>query len=573
MKRFAIFIGIDSYTNDITPLRCACNDANDLALKFAAAGFDKIELVKEKDAESAKLISKVKNFCKEMKDSDLLVFYFAGHGRELNGEHYLVGKDGFADPNLYTMGSLPMSAIVNVTNKEGVRRLFILDCCRDNLLAGRSTSYACGESRSIALNSAVSAQSGFIPPLILNSCSSGEKAFEDNVSGHGQFTKALLQTISDSRINSFAAFRKQLNNNMSAIVNQNICWNGNVDAWEDVKLFASWNPDPVPEPPVVPHVIPESFYDVKWRASQCQSRLERKKIPIPEKLRRLLWIASTAEKQGDYTTAVKQLQHFVELAGNESAPTPADPRADVKSLEEIALKNGVKLEMVYVEPGSFTMSKRDGENRDDEIEHVKTLTTAFYMSKYLVTNSLWWTVTGRQPPSKKNSADNYPVESVSWFDALKFCKQLNEWCKETLAGKWRFMLPTEAQWEFAARGGNRSKGCKYSGSNNLDRVGYYLANSGSTTNTVGSLQVNELGIFDMTGNVWEWCLDNYKEDSRECPAEFSRSYFEKSSAERVLRGGSWNYGAGFCRVAVRSGRTPDCCRSYIGFRLVLVPVK
>ena len=260
MKRFAIFIGIDAYSNGITKLQCACNDASDLALKFAAAGFDKIELVKENEAESSRLLGKIDNFCKNIRSGDLLVFYFAGHGRELNGEHYLVAKDGFADPKRYTVGSLPMSAVVDTTNKPGVRRLFILDCCRDNLLAGRSTAFVCNESRSIALDHAVRAQSGFIPPLILNSCSSGEKAFEDTDSGHGYFTKALLKTIGDTAINNFSVFRKQLNRNMNSSGTQNICWNGNVDDWDEVKLFDSWNlappVPPVPQPPVAPPPFP-----------------------------------------------------------------------------------------------------------------------------------------------------------------------------------------------------------------------------------------------------------------------------------------------------------------------------
>ncbi|MBE6356270.1 MAG: hypothetical protein E7058_04055, partial [Lentisphaerae bacterium] len=260
MKRFAIFIGINAYGNDITPLRCACNDASELFGEFRAAGFDKTVLIPENEAKSSELINKVRNFCEEMKDGDMLVFYFAGHGRELNNEHYLVAKDGFADPNLYSMGSLPMSVLVNVTNKPGVRRLFILDCCRDNLLAGRSTAFVCNESRSIALNNAVKMQSGFIPPLILNSCSSGEKAFEDTDSGHGYFTKALLKTIGDTAIKNFSVFRKQLNSNMNSSGTQNICWNGNVDDWDEVKLFDSWNlappVPPVPQPPVAPPPFP-----------------------------------------------------------------------------------------------------------------------------------------------------------------------------------------------------------------------------------------------------------------------------------------------------------------------------
>ena len=304
-------------------------------MKFAAAGFDKIELVKENEAESSRLLGKIDNFCKNIRSGDLLVFYFAGHGRELNGEHYLVAKDGFADPKRYTVGSLPMSAVVDTTNKPGVRRLFILDCCRDNLLAGRSTAFVCNESRSIALDHAVRAQSGFIPPLILNSCSSGEKAFEDTDSGHGYFTKALLKTIGDAAINNFSVFRKQLNRNMNSSGTQNICWNGNVDDWDEVKLFDSWNPASSPAHALQPY--PANYYDACLEAEESEKTLEKYKLPLSSAMSSAKRKAEIARNNGDWNKEIEFRQDFIKLI-TDAVDAEKQRIADVKAEAEGALK-------------------------------------------------------------------------------------------------------------------------------------------------------------------------------------------------------------------------------------------
>jgi len=235
--------------------------------------------------------------------------------------------------------------------------------------------------------------------------------------------------------------------------------------------------------------------------------------------------------------------------------------------ETFTLPNGVKLEMVKVEPGSFTMSKRDGENFGSEVEHSKALTKAFYIGKYEVTQAQYEAVMGNNPSYFKGS--NRPVEQVCWYEAMSFCEKMNQYAPKG----WKFTLPTETQWEFAARGGNRSKGYKYSGSNNLDDVGWYDSNSGDTTHEVGGKTPNELGLYDTSGNVNEWCLDNWQSNSDETCAEFYRPYHDEDGSYRVFRGGGWRSLAEFCRSALRSGWSPGSRNSYIGFRLALVPVQ
>ena len=216
--------------------------------------------------------------------------------------------------------------------------------------------------------------------------------------------------------------------------------------------------------------------------------------------------------------------------------------------------NGVSFTMVGVQGGTFQMGSTTG-YRDEKPVHNVTL-GSYYIGQTEVTQALWKAVMGSNPSEFKG--DNLPVEGVSWNDCQTFIQKLNQ-----LTGE-RFRLPTEAEWEFAAKGGNKSKGYTYSGSNSIDNLAWYTSNSGSKTHLVGTKAPNELGIYDMSGNVWEWCQDWYGGYSSSAQSNPSGP---SSSSERVTRGGSWYDYAADCRTADRYSYDPRNTPYNLGLRL------
>ena len=221
--------------------------------------------------------------------------------------------------------------------------------------------------------------------------------------------------------------------------------------------------------------------------------------------------------------------------------------------------NGVSFTMKLVEGGTFQMGGNDSDASSDEKPVHNVTLSNYYIGETEVTQALWKAVMGSNPSSFKG--ENLPVEKVGWNDCQEFIRKLNQ-----KTGK-NFRLPTEAEWEYAARGGKKSKGYKYAGSNNIG-VAWYTDNSSSKTHAVKGKSPNELGLYDMSGNVSEWCSDWYGSD-----------YYGKSSSVnplgpssgsmRVLRGGGWYIDARYCRVSSRGGHFPHGMYGDFGFRLCL----
>ncbi len=224
---------------------------------------------------------------------------------------------------------------------------------------------------------------------------------------------------------------------------------------------------------------------------------------------------------------------------------------------------GLDMKMVYVEGGTFTMgatSEQSGEADSNESPTHSVTLDSYYIGECEVTQAQWQKIMGNNPSRFKG--DSRPVERVSWEDAQNFCRELS-----AITGK-TYLLPTDAQWEYAARGGKHSKAYKYSVSYAIDAVAWYESNSGLATHPVKQKRANELGLYDMSGNVWEWCGDwhgSYSSSSQNNPTGASSGQY------RVLRGGGWSRNARDCRSSRRVSDTPSCRWDVYGFRIVCLP--
>jgi len=228
---------------------------------------------------------------------------------------------------------------------------------------------------------------------------------------------------------------------------------------------------------------------------------------------------------------------------------------------------GISIDLVHIPAGKFLMGSNEQDK--EKLPHEVSL-TEFYMSKYPITQKQWQIVMGNNP--SKFKGDHRPVEQVSWYTARAFCQKLSQ-----KTGK-RIRLPTEAEWEYAARGATKSKSYIYAGGNNIDEVGWHRTNSGQETHVVGLKQPNEIGLYDLSGNVWEWCWDEWHDNYLGKPDRLKKNGNEPWLNSQVnsteddinycLRGGSWGYAADYCRLTARSRFVADGWLDFFGFRIV-----
>ena len=296
------------------------------------------------------------------------------------------------------------------------------------------------------------------------------------------------------------------------------------------------------------------------------------------------WIASAGGTSSSLSDVTPKTYRFAvsELEGNEeregyivfSGNSLTDTVYIYQGGDFTETIKGMSFDMVYVEGGTFQMGATSEQGRDyysDEIPVHSVTLSDYYIGKFEVTQGLWEKVMGTTIHEQRIKAgysstngvgSDYPMYYVNWEEAQEFCTRLGQ-----LTGK-NYALPTEAQWEYAARGGVKSRGYKYSGSNTIGNVAWYSDNSSSSTHPVATKQPNELGLYDMSGNVWEWCSDWYGSYSSESQ---SNPTGPSTGSNRVLRGGSWCNSARNCRVSFRNYSYPSNRSFNDGFRFVLLP--
>lgn len=547
MKRVALFVGINDYEDPmINDLKCARNDARLLWSSKTFKDYDQAELLTDDEASPAGIISKIENLSRSLEKDDVFVFYFSGHGCEVGAEHHLLTSRTKSALIANGYETVTLSMIKNVSGKvKGLKRLFILDCCRSEVQVTKGIGAGCPNSRGVAFAKVTNRDdnTALIPPVILSSCSTGQYSYEDTTRGNGYFTMALVETLNEP-LRSLSDFQEKLDRKIASYElpgPQNVCWNGSLAG--DLP-FVNW----------------------------CSSARAAKGIVSSAENQELLELRrKVAELEA---AAGKTPSAQTQTAG--AAPDAGTPSAQKDIPMSFMLAFNQSIDLVRIAPGTFMMGSPESEDGrdDDEKQHEVSLKDPFWLSETPVTQKQWKSLMGRNP--SRFAGDDLPVVNVSWDDAVKFCKKLNDKFKKMLPGGFHFALPTEAQWEYACRAGASTAFC-YGDASDMEKMncnGDYPCGGGEPGKNmkkampVKHYPANTWGIFSMHGNVFEWCRDVYEENYAQNP----ESLRGNNGITRVIRGGSWDTGAAYCRAARRDYASPDDQYDFVGFRVALVPV-
>lgn len=570
--RYAVVIGNSAYT-EIGRLRNPANDAHDVSVALTGLGFT-VDSLEDADLPAMEgAIVRLGSRLAASKDA-VGFFFFAGHGVQSNGINYLIPVDAHIPlESFLRTKALAVQEVLDVLQDSGNSlNIVVLDACRDNPF-----SWARAGTRGLTV---VPAQ----PPgsIIVYATGVGGVA-QDGPGRNGVFTSEMLKYLSIPGLEVKDVFNRT-----------------------GASVQAATGQAQVP-------AVYSQFFGTAFLAGQPQSAASPgasaggPALPGSDAVAEKKPVLTVPKAYGSITVEVRTTGTLF-LDGTSIGQIQPGPPARLDNIEvgpvrlemrysggktetqTVVVKEnaataasfaylpplGVTENMLFVEGGTFQMGDTSGDGyRNEKPVHTVTISD-FYVSRYLVTQKEWAALMGSNPSNF--NGDNLPVESVSWLDAVSFCNKLSYVTGHQLCyvisganvtcdfAKNGFRLPTEAEWEFAARGGLGSKGCRYAGGEDINELGWYSGNSSGMTHAVGHLQANELGLFDMTGDVWEWTWDVY---SAYGPAAQNDPRGDVSGGERVLRGGSWNTAAGGARVSNRNRASPDFRDFTTGFRVVV----
>ena len=468
INRIALVIGNGNYQY-ANPLDNPVNDADDMAASLTRLGFS---VIKETNTNRQLLVKTIKAFGKRLRCAEIGLFYYAGHGVQINGVNYLIPVDAAcqtsADVNFEAVEA--DWVLAQMEQAESKLNIVILDACRDN-----------------PFRSFRSAEKGLAPihapkgTIVAFATAPGSKA-EDGVGRNGTYTANLLKHIHNPSLNVLDIFRET-----------------------GLGVMADTNDKQVP-----------------WTSS----------TPVPK-----FYLTSSS------AVAQEQPNEAVTTDSQQKMPAQANPSfpSRPKNYSNIWTESITNMEFVWVPGGCFNLGGNGGFSNKKLDQGV--CLEGFWLGKYEVTQKEWSIIMGNNP-SESQKGDRFPVETISWNDVNLFIKKLNVKTGQS------FAMPSEVQWEYAARSGGKNQ--KYSGGNDVDLVAWCGNNSDGATHEVGTKAPNDLGLHDMSGNVWEWCNNSYA----------------KVGTDRVLRGGSWSSWPASVRCTTRLKSSPNNRFNRLGFRLL-----
>ena len=556
-KRYAILIASSSYPDEpgLTDLRCPANDVDALDKVLRSpdlGGFTETDVFKNRP--SHEVLERIETVLGEAGREDLVLIYFSGHGK-LNPAGQLCLAT--ANTKLRALGStsIPAGSIKSYFDHSASRKkILLLDCCYSGAVGKDFIKGGVGEQLQL-----MSRGQG---TFIMTASTGIEVAVEKEGDTYGLFTKHLVQGIrsgeADKDEDGFVDMQElyeyvhekvrgegaqePMKWDLHAKGKLVIARSGKSSGEKQLReaksiLFRLAAEERLTESIVFEAVklltLPKQEMTVKdQECSLLVRQLINAKINPPVFIEQwtracLIYHSSgkTTKPEEQRTVIIPVEQELkVPVASSAQASRPTPQQGDTIQ-DEIT-----GMELVYIPAGCFMMGSPPGEkDRDDDEGPVhEVCVDGFWMGKYEVTQGQWKKIMGDNP-AKFQKGDKYPVEQVSWEDAQKFITELNKKSGE------KYRLPTEAEWEYAARAG---ASYKYSGGDDLDAVAWYDGNSGNTTHPVGQKKANAFGVYDMSGNVWEWCADWY-DGKYYASSPQDNPTGPDSGTRRVLRGGSW----------------------------------
>ena len=537
-KYYALIIGNNDYKY-IPKLETARKDAVEVEkLLKERYGFETKLLL---DAKRKDILSTINEFRKNLSIDDSFLIYYAGHGEldKIADKTYWLPVDAQRDdPTDWIMAD---DLTTNIKRIGARHVLIVADSCYSGTLSRSFNADLLSKGGREEFLKKMRAK----PSRTLMASGGNEPVSDSGGSGHSVFADTFLKALREVDKTTFTAeelfhsfIKERVAGKSEQTPEYNTIKNSGHDGGDFVFQLASLFPLNkgglgVVESEIKPSAeISEELKNIqqeKERLKKEREELEQKKALMEEK------------------NSLEEERRKLEKEKVAMATVIGDTRDTVTGME-----------LIFVKGGCYQMGDTFGDGENDEKPMHEVCVDDFYMGKYEVTQKQWKAIMGNNP-SGFSGCDNCPVEQVSWDDIQGFITTLT-----VRTGK-GYRLPTEAEWEYAARSGGKRE--KYSGGDNLDSVGWYESNSGSKTHPVGQKQPNGLGLYDMSGNVWEWVQDWYDDDYyRKSPKNNPEG--ASSGQHRVLRGGSWSNVARNTRTAIRRWSDPVDRYVSLGFRVV-----
>ena len=546
-ERVALVIGNAAYEQEAAVLRNPVNDAAAVAAVLRRLGF---EVIEGRDLDRDEFFDQIAAFDKAGGGAEIALFFYAGHGLQVDGRNYLAPVDMKLETRQdLRRSAIELGAVLEVMRSE--TNLLILDACRNNPLAG-DLARSLGLSRATAASRGLARVQSASGTLIAYATEPGSVA-ADGAGKHSPYTSALLEHLETPGLSVNDLFTQVTASVLSRTGGKQKPWT-HASLAKVVRLVAA--APPPPSEACDRELDLEYWRSVKDSTRAADYEAYVSSCPQGQFVRlarnRIQALRDAADPHPEVPSTTPQAQREAEA----KARRDAEERRRRQEWERLGLV------MVRVDGGSFIMgcqNGRDSECDEDEKPAHRVQLRSFEIGKYEVTQELWEKVMGGNP-SHFGGCPECPVERVSWDDIHGFLAGLNA---RTEGG---YRLLTEAEWEYAARGGRQSRGYRYAGGNDVASVAWYSGNGGGKTHPVGQKRANELGLHDMSGNVREWVQDCWNASYRGTPDD-GRSSARGDCSRRVVRGGSWVSFPRNLRASNRYGDTAGNRVNFLGFRI------